>query len=102
MGARFREHRDGIIQLTFNVASVPANSTNEQTFTVPGLRVTDFVEANKPSHTPGVSIGNCRCSAPNTIAIQFMNSTASPVTPGPEVWMVSWFRAENIDKGVVA
>jgi hypothetical protein len=102
MGATFREHRHGVIQATLNVAAVPAGSTNEQNFTIPGLLTTDHVDINKPSHTTGVSVANVRVSAKNTLAVTFMNSTASPVTPGPEVYMIRWVRAENIDKGVVA
>ena len=62
-------------------AVVGPNTSNEQTFTVQGLSLMDQVEVSKPSHQAGLSLGNMRVSAANTIAIQFVNSTAATITP---------------------
>ena len=70
-----------ILNVTLSPASVAANTTAEQTFTVAGLQVGDFVEVNKPSVQAGLGIVNTRVSAANTLAITFANNTAAPIVP---------------------
>lgn len=60
---------------------VAANTTAEQTFTVPGLNVDDVVYINKPTAQAGLGIVGQRVSAANTLAITFSNNTASQITP---------------------
>ena len=73
------------------LASVAANTTAEQTFTVSGLVATDIaISANKPSLSAGLGIVGTRVSAANTLAIQFVNATASAITPSAtEVYYVT-------------
>jgi hypothetical protein len=66
---------------TITPASVAANTTVEQTFTVPGLVLVDNVDVSTPSLVAGISVTNCRVSAANTLAIQFANNTAGALTP---------------------
>lgn len=82
-------------EVTFNPASVAAATTAEQTVTVSGVKVGDFVIAMKPTLTAGVTIGNVRVSAADTVAIQFVNATAGAVDPGSETWKFLVFRPEN-------
>lgn len=82
------------VAVTFNPASVATITTAEQTVTVPGVQVGDFVIAMKPTHTTGVTIGNVRVSAANTIAIQFVNPTAGGVDAASETWQFLIFRPE--------
>lgn len=70
-----------LLNVPLSPAQVAANTTAEQTFTVSGLLVGDFVEVNKPSVQAGLGIVNTRVSAANTLAITFANNTASPITP---------------------
>ncbi|HDR8930509.1 hypothetical protein [Burkholderia vietnamiensis] len=77
-----------IIRQTLMPAQVAANATAEQTFAVPGLQVGDSVDINKASHQAGLSIGNVRVSAANTLAIQYVNTTASPITPTAELYII--------------
>ncbi|HDR9062197.1 TPA: hypothetical protein QDB03_003832 [Burkholderia vietnamiensis] len=77
-----------IIRQTLTPAQVAANATAEQTFAVPGLQVGDSVDINKASHQAGLSIGNVRVSAANTLAIQYVNTTASPITPTAELYII--------------
>lgn len=60
---------------------VGANTTAEQTFTIPGLQVGDFVNIIKPSTQAGLGIVNCRVSAANTLAVAFCNTTGGGLTP---------------------
>lgn len=75
---------------SINPASVAANTSAEQTFSVPGLKVaTDVVLAiNKPTVTAGLSIGGFRVSADDTLAITFVNSTAAPIDAAAETYEV--------------
>jgi len=79
---------------TINPASFSTTSS-EQTFTINGLKTTDFVWANKPSETTGVGIGNCRVSAANTLAITFTNATGGSVDPPSETYIVIAIRREK-------
>lgn len=74
--------------VSLDVASVGANSTSEQTFAVPGLSPQDIVLINKPSHTSGLAIVNCRVSAANELAITFANITGSPIDPSAETYLI--------------
>lgn len=76
------------IKQTLTPTSVAANSTAIQTFTVNGLAVGDSIDVNKPSHQAGLSIGNVFVSAANTLQIQFVNTTASPITPASEQYII--------------
>lgn len=84
-----------LAQTTIDVASVAANTTAEQTFTVNGLKTTDVVFVRKPSATAGLGVVNARVSAANTLAITFVNATASPINPAAETYLVAVFRPEN-------
>lgn len=59
--------------------SITANTSVEVTTTVTGLLPYDLIEINKLNHVAGLSVGNVRVSAANTLAIQMVNSTASPI-----------------------
>lgn len=72
---------DALLAVTLSPAAVAANTTAEQTFTVTGLQVGDFVNVIKPTTQAGLGIVNARVSAANTLAIAFVNSTAGSITP---------------------
>jgi hypothetical protein len=95
MGVLLNEDRFSLSSVSLDVGSVAANTTAEQTFTVPGLRVGDFVLVSKPSLSAGLSVANARVSAANTLAITFGNHTASPIDPAAESYLLFVFRAEK-------
>ena len=70
-----------LLAVALTPSIVAANTTAEQTFTVNGLQVGDFVEVNKPTSQAGLGLANFRVSAANTLAITFSNNTASGITP---------------------
>ena len=74
---------------TIDVASVAANTTAEQTFTVTGLRTDDVVLCViKPTLSAGLGICGWRVSATDTLAITFNNNTAAPIDPAAQVYKV--------------
>ena len=98
MGTTMGEDRWGVFRQTLDPASVAAATSAEQTFSVPGLRVGDMVQVQKPAASAGVGVVGARVSAANTLAVTFMNATAAPVDPGSEQYLVFWFRAERNDR----
>lgn len=85
---------DVLLQATLSPASVAANTSAEQTFTVAGVAVGDMVSGvNKPTTQAGLGIVGMRVSAANTIAITFGNFTASPIVPtASEVYVLQIVR----------
>ena len=100
MGAMIREHRFGVIQQSLDVASVSANTTAEQDFTVPGLLPGDWVFVNKPSLSAGLNIANARVKAANTLSLTFGNHTGSAIDPAAESYLIFWIRADALDTSV--
>lgn len=78
---------------SIDVASVAANTSAEQTFTVTGLTTADKVFVNKPSLSAGLVLGNARVSAANTLALTFGNLTASPIDPAAETYQIVAIRS---------
>lgn len=76
--------------------SVAANTTAEQSFTIPGLQVQDFVSGYAYAlQTAGIGIANMRVSAANTLQIGFSNSTAGALTPVAGIYYLCICRPEN-------
>ena len=85
-------------------ASIAANVTAEQTFTVTGLPFTvnpSNVVVNKQSHQYGLGISGARVTAANTLGITFENVTAAAITPtAGETYVVGCFNAIPGQAGV--
>jgi hypothetical protein len=74
-----------ILSLTLTPVGVAANSTVEQSFTVPGLlvaqdQISDFGYTGG-AWSVNVTVANTRVSANNTLTIAYTNPTAGTVTP---------------------
>jgi len=78
---------------SLDVASVAANTTAEQTFTVTGLTTADKVFVNKPSLSAGLGIVNARVSAADTLAITFVNATGTAIDPAAETYAIVALRS---------
>lgn len=73
--------------VTLNPASVAANTTAEQDFTVSGLGINDIpLSLIKPTLTAGIGIGNIRVKAANTLSVTFINATAGAIDPASETY----------------
>lgn len=77
---------------TLTPTSVAAITTAEQTFTVTGLVAGSSVWVNKPSWQPGLGIAGVRVSAVNTLAINFVNTTATAIVPTSEAYIIGNFQ----------
>lgn len=96
MGVQINEDRYGVVLATLSPALVAINTTAEQTFTVLGLKTTDFVYVNKPTAQAGLGICGARVSAADTLAITFNNNTGVAITPtASQVYTIFVFRGEK-------
>jgi hypothetical protein len=95
MGVQLNEDKWWVVSKSIDVASVAANTSAEQAFTVTGVRVGDFVAVSKPSLSAGLIISTARVSATDTVAITFGNLTGSPIDPAAETYLVKVFRPEK-------
>ena len=84
----------GIISVTYDAASQAANDTDEDTVTVSGLKVGDYVALIKTSHLDGVGICDCRVTADDTLSITWVNPTAGAVNPASGTYLLFWARPE--------
>lgn len=95
MGLQINEDRWCIVEKSLDVASVGANTSAEQDFTVKGLKTGDVVYVNKPSLSAGLIIGNARVKSADTLAITFGNLTGSPINPSAETYQIYVMRPEK-------
>ncbi len=91
----------GVASITVDLAILAANTSAEQTITVPGLSTDMYVMVNKPSLDAGIGIVNARVSAKDTLALTVMNSTASGVDAASETYKLLWFKPNQTISGAV-
>jgi hypothetical protein len=71
-----------VLNTTLSPASVAPNVSAEQTFTVKGLHIGDYVSvSNSGAAQSGLAITNARVTADSTLGITFGNLTAATITP---------------------
>lgn len=88
-----------IIDVTVDIGAVAANTSEEETFTLTGAKVGDFVAVSKSSLEAGIVFGSARVSAADTIAVQVINTTAGSIDEASETLRVLIVRP---DGGVAA
>jgi hypothetical protein len=91
----------GIADITVDLGSVAANTTEEETVTVAGLTTDMFVSVNKPSLDAGIAVCSARVSAADTLVLQVVNSTAGAVDASSETYKLFWFKPNVTDSGAV-
>lgn len=91
---------DMLLAVSLTPVSVAANTTAEQTFTVNGLIVGDFVLVQRATSQAGLGIVGARVSAANTLAVTYVNASAGPLVPTAEQYIINVNRRENIDASI--
>lgn len=89
----------GVVNVTIDLASVAANTSAEQTFTVTGLSTDMMVFVNKSDLDAGIGIVNARVSAADTLALTIMNSTAGAVDAASETYKLFWIKPDFTSEG---
>ncbi len=97
MGVNLNEDKWYHVSLLNSFAAVGANTTAEQTVSLPGVKVGDSVlSVNKKTAQAGLGIVGKRVSAADTIAVTFINSTGGSITPtAGDAYSVTIFRPEK-------
>jgi len=86
----------GIATITVDLGSVATITTEEETFTCPGVELGDFVAVSKPSLEAGIALCDARVSAKDTIAVKVVNPTAGAVNAASEAgFLVFWARPDS-------
>jgi hypothetical protein len=86
----------GVLTTTIDLASVAAATSAAQTFTVPGLKLGDFVAAIAPSTlNAGLGIVNARVSATDTLSLTIMNATAGALDAASGTYTILVVRPES-------
>lgn len=67
-----------LLRVSVPTGAALAAGTQERTYSVPGLRLGDFVSVSKPSFQNTISVGNARVSAAGTLAIEFVVVSGTP------------------------
>ena len=84
-----------LIGPTLTPVAVAQNTTAEQSFTIPGLLLGDFVDVySNVLQTAGIGIVNNRVTAKDTLQIGFSNSTGGSLTPAAGVYLCLISRPE--------
>ena len=91
----------GVADITVDLGSVAANTTEEETVTVPGLTTDMYVMVNKPSLSAGIGVAGARVSAKDTLILTIVNSTAGAVDAASETYKLFWFKPNQTDVGAV-
>lgn len=86
-----------LLTAVVDLGSVAANTTEEETATVPGVKVGDFVLVSKPTLEAGLLLGTCRVSANDTVLIQVDNPTGSAINAASETLTFLVFRPEALE-----
>lgn len=90
-----------VLTATVDLGSVAANTSEEETATVTGVKSGDYVAVMKSDLDAGIMIGTCRVSADDTVAITVMNSTAGAVDAASETMTFLVIRPEPTTLSVV-
>ncbi len=82
---------------TLTPSATAPNTVVEQSFSVPGLQLLDFINVSfNGTQTAGIAVENARCSSPGVLTLAFSNDTAGTLTPAAGIYIVGVDRAENL------
>lgn len=84
-----------VLTATVDLGSVAANTTEEETATITGVRAGDYVAVMKSDLDAGILLGTCRVTAADTVAIQVTNPTGSAVDAASETMTFLVVRPES-------
>lgn len=85
----------GIVTITYDPANIATITADEDTVTVQGLKVGDYVALIRTAHVDGAGICDCRVSADNTLSVTWVNPTAGGVNQDPQTFLLFWARPDQ-------
>lgn len=79
------------VKVTFDPASVAANTTAAQNITVPGVLPGYAYHVSAASLEAGVFIASAKCTTAGTLAVTFGNCTAGAIDPASQEFEIRSF-----------
>jgi hypothetical protein len=94
---RGNSHETFYIAPSLTPTQVAPNTTSNQTFSLPGLQLTDIIMAQgfTSNQTAGIVISECDCLTANVLTIQFANVATASATPQTGIYEFQIVRAEG-------
>jgi len=94
---RGNSHETFYITPSLTPAQVALNTTAAQTFSVPGLQTTDFVNVigYQGTQTAGIIVAEADCLTANVLSVQFGNCATASATPASGLYAVQVTRLEG-------
>ena len=94
---RGNSHKTFYITPSLTPAQVALNTTAAQTFSVPGLQTTDFVNVigYQGTQTAGIVIAEADCLTAGVLSVQFANVTTASATPSSGAYTIQITRLEG-------
>lgn len=84
-----------VVTVTWDIPSIATITTEEETFTLAGVKVGDFVVVSKNSLDAGIMFGSARVTAADTIGVQIVNPTAGAIDAASQDVKVLVVRSEG-------
>lgn len=84
-----------ILNATVDLGSVAANTSEEETFTLTGVKVGDFVIVQSDDLEAGIILGSARVEADDTVTVEVVNATAGAVDAASSTMKVLVARFEG-------
>jgi len=75
-------------EVSFNPASIAANTVSRQTVTVTGITTNDIITVNPPALTSGLELLGYRVSAADTVTLTFWNSTGGAIDEAAGTYLI--------------
>ena len=94
---RGNSHETFYIAPSITPTSVAPNITATQTFSLPGLQVTDYIQTGGyiANQTAGIFIAEMDCLTANVLTVQFGNCSTATATPASGVYEIQITRLEG-------
>lgn len=87
-GLRDASSKQATYEVSFNPASIAANTVSRQTVTVAGLTTNDIITVNPPALTAGLTLISYYVSAADTATFVYWNSTGAAIDEGAGTYLI--------------
>lgn len=84
-----------LVAATVDLGSVAANTSEEETFTLTGVKVGDFISVQSDDLEAGIVLGSARVEANNTVTVEVINTTAGAINAASSTMAVLVIRPEG-------
>lgn len=84
-----------LVAATVNLGSVAANTSEEETFALTGVRLGDFISVQSDNLEAGIILGSARVEANDVVTVEVINTTGSPVDAASSTMSVLVIRPEG-------